>query len=74
MDPLLSQLSSTAAEAVKERVTDPVTDPEVLIDKLSKIITHLDSSNLARKFGDSGSADAAIQCAKRLALELLGLT
>ncbi len=69
----LADVVEACANATKERTTDPITDPEILVDKLTKIVSHLDSTRLARLVGDHGSAESAIDCAKNLALELLGL-
>lgn len=50
-----------------------VTDPEVLVDKLSRIVSCIDISNVARTVGDLGSAGNALNQARGLAIELLGL-
>lgn len=76
MDDLVQQMLDTSSAATKEKAEMEqrvVTDPAVLVDKLSRIVSCIDVSNVARAVGDIGSAGSALNQARGLAIELLGL-
>ena len=47
--------------------------PHAAVDKITKAISHIDVSRIARKHGDLGSAENALSCARSLLIEVLGI-
>lgn len=74
MDNLVTQMIDSSSEALMDKVTNLVTmSPEHLAERLSKVVSCIDVSRIARTVGDTGSAESALDQARNIALELMGL-
>lgn len=47
--------------------------PRMAVDMIARAISHLDVSRTARQHGDLGSAEAALDAARKLLVEVLGI-
>ncbi len=69
----IKALTDTQKEVKKQADYIINVGAEVTVNKISRAISHIDSSRIARNAGDIGSAESALSNARALLIEILGI-
>lgn len=68
------KISDEASIEFEKRVNHIITiGSNVVVNKITRAISHIDTSRTARKVGDIGSAESALSNARVLLIEILGI-
>lgn len=71
-----NERTDTAEESERQRRMGHMVveiGPRESVDRIAKSISHIDVSRIARAHGDIGSAESALDCAREILAQVLGI-